>query len=366
MTRGWHTLGPPLGAFVVARLFLCLLSAQTSRPPWEPGSWSGPDTAHYLSIAKHGYALFPCSPDDPPPGHCGNTGWMPAYPWTLMPLIAAGVSPRWATVAVSASFAFLSLTLLWVGFLSSWKQGGVLALFVAAFFPGQVYQHGAFPLALFSLSALLSLLAALRDRWLLAGLAGALAALTYTTGWLLAPVLLAWGLASPTPAGRRGGAGLAALLTLGGFLSMLLLQWWHVGVWDAFFRVQGAYGHQLGNPLVTWWIAVRQLFTPPWQGIQEGPHLQTMLSGAWATGVLARSLRSRDRATLLFALYVLAFWLFPLAMGPGVSLYRNEAAMLPGVLLMRGLPRPALALMLAASVLVAWPMGLLFFQLLLV
>ena len=366
MTRFRRTLGPPLGAFLVSRLFLCVISAGTSRPPWKPGSWSGPDTAHYLSIAKYGYVLAPCSPDDPLPGHCGNTGWMPGYAWALRPFIAAGLSPRWASVVVSATFVLASLTTLWVGFLSSWKQGGVLALFVAAFFPGQVYQHGAFPLALFSLFALLCLLAALRDRWLLAGLAGALAALTYSTGWLLAPVLLAWGLACPTPVGRWKGAALAALLTLSGFLGVLLLQWWQVGAWNAFFLVQGAYGHKLGSPFLTWWIVVREVFTPPWRGVQEGPHLQSLLAGVWATGTLAWSLRNRDRATLLLALYVLAFWLFPLAMGPGVSQYRSQAAMLPGVPLMLGLPRPVLALALALAVLVAWPMGVLFFRLLLV
>lgn len=363
-----RALLPPLGAFLAARLFLWLIAAGTSRPPWEPGSWSGPDTAHYLSIAKHGYALFPCSADDPPPGHCGNTGWMPGYAWALRPFIAAGLSPRRASVVVSAAFVLASLTALWVGFLSSWKKGGALALLVAAFFPGQVYHHGAFPLAQFCLFVLLCLLAALRDRWWLAGLAGFAAALTYSTGWLLAPVLLAWGLAGPGPAlgGRLERAGLAAALTASGLLSVLLLHWWQVGVWNAFFVIQGSYGHALTNPLVTWWLAVKEVFTPPWQGIGEGPHLQTLLVGVWVSGLLVRSRRTREPEMLLVALYVLAFWVFPLAMGSRVSLYRSEAALLPGVLLMQGLSRYALALVLVAAVVVAWPMGLLFFRLLLV
>ncbi len=364
-----RALGPPLGAFLAARIFLCLVSATTSRPPWQAGSWSGPDTAHYLSIATHGYALFPCSDEDAPPGHCGNAGWMPGYAWSLRPLIAAGLSPRKASVVVSATFVLASLTALWAGFLSSWKESGVLALFLAAFFPGLVYQHGAFPLAQYSFFALLCLLTALRGRWGLAGLAGFAAALTYSTGWLLAPVLLAWGLAGPRfgLAGRLGRAGLAAALTAGGFLSVLLLHWWQLGVWNAFFLVQGAYGHALANPLLTWCLAVREVFTPPWQGIQEGPHLQTLLVGAWMAGLLVHRLRTRDQASLLPVLYVLAFWVLPLAMGPGrVSLYRAEATLLPGVLLMEGLPRPAIALTLAAAVIVAWPMAALFFQLLLV
>ena len=368
MMRVRRALWPPLAAFLVARLFLCLISAGTSRSPWEPGSWSGPDSAHYLSIAKHGYALVPCSADDPPPGRCGNPGWMPAFPWALRPMLAAGVPPRWAAVIAAAAFAFSTLFLLWVAFLSSWTRGGLLALIVAAFFPGQVYQHGAFPLALFSVLALLCLMAALHDRWLLAGLAGFGAALTYPPGCLLAPVLVAWGLVSPgpAPAVRLRGAGLAAALTFGGLLCLLLLHWWQLGVWNAFFVVQGGYGHGLTNPMATWWRAVRVVFTPPWQGVQEGPHLQTLFVGVLMPGLLARSLRTGTRASSLLALYAAAFWIFPLALGSGVSLYRSEATLLPSVLLMEGLPRPVLALLLAAAVLVAWPMGVLFFRLLLV
>ena len=368
MRRLGGALLPPLAAFLLARVFLSLISASTWRPPWEPGSWSGPDTAHYLGIAKYGQTLVPCSAEDPPPGHCGNTGWMPGYAWALRPLLAAGLSPRLASVVVSAAFVWMSLTALWIGFLSSWKKGGYLALFVAAFFPGQVYHHGAFPLAQFALFALLCLLAALRDRWWLAGLAGFAAALTYSTGWLLAPVLLAWGLADTRVrlAERLAGAVPAAALTLGGFSSVLLLHWWQFGVWNAFFRVQGGYGHGLGNPFLTWWIAVREVFMPPWRGIQEATHMQTLFVGVWATSLLVRALRKRNHEALLPALYVLAFWLFPLAMGPGVSLYRAEATLLPGVLLMAGLPRPAIALVLAAAVLVAWPMAVLYFNLLLV
>jgi hypothetical protein len=368
MTLWWRALRPAVAAFLAARLFLCLISAGTNRPPWEPGSWSGPDTALYLSIAKKGYVHYPCSAEDPPPGRCGNAGWMPAYPWVLTPLMAAGASPRWATVLASASFAFLTLGLLWVGSLSSWKEGGALALLVAAFFPGQVYQHGAFPLSQFSLLALLCLMAARRERWLLAGLAGFLAALTYSTGWLLAPVLVAWGLADRGPgrAVRLPRVLLAAALTFGGLMGVMLLHWWQTGVWNAFFLVQGSYGHRLTSPLLTWWLGVGEVFRPPWQGIQEGPHLQTLLVSIWMSGLLALRLRMGDRASLLLALYTLAFWVFPLAMGPGVSLYRSEATLLPAVLLMEGLPRPVIALALAAAVLVAWPMGVLFFRLQLV
>ena len=359
---------PPLGAFLVARLFLCLVSAGTWRPPWEAGSWSGPDTAHYVSIAKQGYALAPCSAADPPPGHCGNAGWMPGYPWALRPFMAAGLSPRKAAVLVSAAFGLASLSVLWVGFLASWREGGPLALLLAAFFPGQVYEHGAFPMSQLCFLTLLCLLAALHARWLLAGAAGFFAALTYSTGWLLAPVLLGWALLGPRAElpRRLARAAIAAGLTLAGFVGVLLLQWRQVGAWNAFFLVQGGYGHRLTNPVVSWWYTVGQLLTPPWQGIREAPHLQTLLVSVWVLVVLARAVAGRDRSALLLALYTLAFWVFPLAMGRGISLYRSEATLMPSVLLVQGASRGALALALVGFVAIAWPMGVLFFRLLLV
>jgi hypothetical protein len=364
--RAAQALLPPLAAFVLARAFLVVISAGTSRPPWEPGSWSGPDTAHYLSIAKSGYVLVPCSPADPLPGRCGNAGWMPAYPWAIRSLIAAGLSPRRAAVMVSAVFAFLGLALLWNGFLASWGRDGVLPLLIAAFFPGQVYQHGAFPLAQFTFFALLSLHLAGRGRWWGAGLAGAAAALTYPTGCLLAPVLFTARLLSgPDERSRRQAAG-AATLVLAGFAGILALQWWKVGVWNAFFVVQGGYGHRLGNPLPVFWGAVREAFTPPWQGVGEGPALQTLFVAGWVVVTLALAARRRERRDVLVVTYALAFWLFPLCMGGTVSLYRAEATLLPTTLLARGMPRPVACLALGGAVVVAWSMGVLYFRLLLV
>jgi hypothetical protein len=366
MRRAARALLPPLVAFVLARAFLVVISAGTSRPPWEPGSWSGPDTAHYLSIAKHGYALFPCSPEDPPPGHCGNAGWMPAYPWAIRALLATGLSPRRAAVVVSAVFAFLGLALLWKGFLASWGRDGVLPLMIAAFFPGQVYEHGAFPLAQLTFFALLSLYLAGRDRWWGAGLAGAAAALTYPTGCLLAPVLFTARLLSGPGQRRKRQAAGAAALVLAGFAGVLALQWWKLGVWNAFFVVQGAYGHRLGSPLRVFWGAVRPAFTPPWHGVGEGPALQTLFIAAWIVATLALAARRRERADVLVATYALVFWLFPLCLGGTVSLYRSEATLLPTTLLARDMPRPVACLALGGAVAVAWSMGVLYFRLLLV
>jgi hypothetical protein len=373
MRRAARALLPPLAAFVLAHGFLCLVSAGTSRPPWEPGSWSGPDSAHYLSIAKGGYTLFPCGPDDLPPGHCGNSGWLPFYPWLMRPLLLLHVaSPRWIAAGVAAASTWASLVVLWTLFLSSWPRNRWLALLLAAFFPGQAYLHGAFPMSLLVAATLVAMRLALRGRWAAAGLAGAAAALSHSVGWLLGPVLVGWGLVAA--GGRRGaeasrarrGACLAAALTFAGLAVLPVVQQLAVGSWDAYLRVQGGYGHHLANPLVGWWAAARSAVEPPWEGLAEAPALQAIVVAMLAVGGLVLAVRRRDTESLLVGLYVAVTWLCPLALGGTVSVYRTDAALLPGVLLARDGPRSALLLSLAALVPLAWAMARLFFALQLV
>ena len=369
-----RALLPPLAAFLLARALLVAAAAGTERPPWHAGSWSGPDSAHYLSIARGGYTIFPCSPDDPPPGVCGNAGWMPLYPWLMRPLLAPGVaSPRWVAAGVAAALAFAALAALWTLFLSSWPRHGPLALLVAAFLPGQVFLHGAFPMGLLVTSVLVSLRLALDGRWTGAGLAGAAAALSHSVGWLIGPVLLAWGLAARGPGGRgkteaKGprGPAVAAALTMAGFGAMLVQQGVTLGVWDAYFRVQGAYGHHVTSPLATWWSAAQGILAPPWAGEAEGPSAQAIVVAGLALAALVAAARRRHREAVLVGLYVAVVWLFPLALGGTVSVYRTDAALLPGILLARDAPRTVLAGLLVVLVPLAWVMARLFFELRLV
>ncbi len=358
----------PLAAFLVARGFLSLAAAASGRSPWQPLTWCENDTAHYLSIARGGYLLASCGPEDPPPGRCGNAGWMPGYPIAVRAVVALGLlHPRRAAVLVSAAFALATLVFLWNAWLARRPRDGVLLLLLAAFYPGQVYHHGGFPLAQFTLFALVALWLAGDGRWLLSGCAAAGAALTYATGFLLSPVLLVDGLVRTR---ARGGEAMRAVagaaLAFGGFAGLLAFHWLTLGAWDAFFRVQSHYGHALGNPLATWWGAVRPAFSLSRPELEQAKALQTLLVAALAIAALAVAARRREAGSLLLVLYLAAFWSFPLAMGEGVSLYRAEATLLPTVLLLRGAPRPVLGTLLAACAAVAWPMALLYFRLRLV
>jgi len=255
-------------------------------------------------------------------------------------------------------------------FLRSWPRHGGLALLLAAFFPGQVFLHGAFPMGLLVTAVLVSLRLALRGRWAGAGFASAAAALSHSVGWMLGPVLLAWSVvvgrenaaAAAAARARRGGY-LAVVLTFAGLGVLLAVHQLELGHWDAYLRVQGAYGHHLASPIGGWWAAARGAFEPPWEGAEEAPALQAVVVAVLALGGLALAGRRRDREAVLVGLYVAATWLFPLALGGTVSTYRTDVALLPGVLLARDAPRPVLVAVLVVLVPLAWAMAGLFFGL---
>lgn len=64
----------------------------------------------------------------------------------------------------------------------------------------------------------------------------------------------------------------------------------------------------------------------------------------------------------LILLYLGAFWLVPLTMGGTLSLYRSEAMLMPGVLLLPKLPRGMQIAFFGAAVILTIPMASMFFR----
>src|SRR6185295_18653804 len=100
-----------------------------------------------------------------------------------------------------------------------------------------------------------------RGRALLAGIAGAVAAMTYPAGVLLAPIAAIWLLTRRAlPLGDRlVGAAIAGGLTLAGFWIVVIDQALETGRWNAFFLVQEKYKQIKGseNPFVVTWDLIR-------------------------------------------------------------------------------------------------------------
>lgn len=381
---------PPLLAFVAAKLVLWAVATGGGVQLATERAWRHGDQGHYLAIAKEGYHLIECHKIGyVPDGWCGTAGWFPGYPMLIRGLTAVGVPAEVAAVALSNLFHLLSLVILWLGFLvrpkaddaasptrdaTSSDRVGVrapsdspsqrwLLLGVAAFFPGQIFYQSAFPLSLFICAVLTSLWCLERGRFLLAGLAAAVAAYSYSTGFLLVPVL---GLAillhhrGPSWAETLRRLALVAGVAALGFAAVLLTHHLALGKWSAFFMVQAKYGHGLHEPLGTLLTAMKGLFGAP----PSYPALQTALVAGLVLVLVVSSPwrlereRARDHT---LRIYGLAFWLFPLIMGSGVSLFRAEALLLPLVPVMARLRAPVLVVLLAVFLLLAGAMTLLFF-----
>jgi len=356
-------LGWPLAAFGAARLFLWGLAAYAGYPPFACSTWSRWDSVHYLAIATRGYDLFPCPPawgwTD---GWCGNAGWLPGYPALLWLLARCGMEPAAAGVLVSTAAHAATLVLLWNAFLGGRPtRDALLALSLAALFPGQVYQHAVFPVALCTLllAAGLKLLAI--GRPVRAALCGALAAFTYSTGFFFAAVLAIHGALAPGPRPRAWRVVAPAAIALSGLGAVLALHQARLGAWNAFFLVQAKYGHGLHSPLGTLFDRFGQI---PSTFDLAVPALQTLFVASLVPALLWWTWRAQDRTReeVALALYALVYWLLPLVIGGGLSLYRAESLLLPVAPLARRLPRAAQVVILGAALALAAPMGLLFLR----
>jgi hypothetical protein len=343
----------PLGAFGLAQFLLAIAAITAGYAPFDPALFARWDSGQYLGIARHGYDLVECSRIGyAPSGWCGNAGWMPGYPALIALAVRLGARPAAAAVAITAGFEIALLALLWKGFLARRNQ---LALLACALAPGAVYFHAVFPISMCAFFIALCLWLLLRDRFALAGLAGAAAAASYSTGFLLAPIGAVWGLARPGGAGKRiGRAAAAGGIAAAGVVAVFVLQHATVGAWDAFLRVQAKYDHRAVSPLST--------LVQAWA---TAPRPASVQSIAVACGMVAialfralRGFRSRDALLLGCAA---AFWLFPLSLA-NVSLTRSEALVFPALVLLDDAPPAACACACAVLAALAWPIAQLFYR----
>jgi len=353
---------PPLGAFVAVRILLSEAAAAVGFDAATAGSWSRWDSGHYLAIATSGYVYVPCARVGGRAADvCGNAAWFPLYPWTLKPFIALGVAPATAGVWVAGLGALGMLIALWNGFLRPHGVRGWILLGMAAVFPGAVYQHAIFPTSLALFCLVLAGFFVTRERWVLSGLMGAGVALAYVTGVLVAvPNALAAFARSRRVRAALVAGGLAGC----GLLLVLVLHQVLLGHWDAFYWVYRKGLSAMARPV----DAFVGVVTPAFEG-RTDPRARTIgvqtltVAGlvllGLGTAVIARRGPSTVRNWGVAA--TLVFWVFPLVVGRGVSLYRSDALVLPVLLLLVELPVWALVPLLVWLAVLAEQMGRLFF-----
>lgn len=352
-----HPVELPLLVWGCAAVFVAMVAAALGYPPWDSSTWSRWDSGLYQDIARDGYDLFRC--EEEPTTWCGDAAWLPAYPWLVGAAHQLGLPLQGSGVVVSWALAAGTIVLLWATFLER-RTGtaAAAALAYAAFAPGQVYYYAVFPLSLLTFATVACLWLAYRDRFVYAGIAGGVAALSYPVGVLLAPVTAAWLLAQrgvpPTERLRR--ATVTAGLTIGGFCILLVDQRIETGRWDAFFLVQEKYApfRISADPFETTWVILRAGAENLGDGLTVAVAAQTALVTTVLVIVLVHALlrrRSRHRADTLLLMWALAAWALPLSQS--ASVHRGQAALLPLAVLVGRLPAKLAWCLAAASAVVA-------------
>jgi hypothetical protein len=353
---------PPLGVFLLAQARLWRSARTAGAHPWVANAWARWDSGHYLSIAQRGYEFFSCArvPGYGPNAFCGNTAWLPAYPLLIRALTLLHVRPEVAGVLIAGAATVAMLTLLWNGFLDAeLSPAAILTLLLAGLFPGHVYQYAVFPVSLCICLHVAALHAYMERRFVWAGIFGACSAFIYSSGVFIAAV---FGLHALMTERRKpfrdqlrvllATSGITAL----GLIAFLLMLQIQVGTWQAYFLVQKKYAYQ-----ATWpWIAIIDHVHTMQRSTQD---TQTVFVAVLATLLLIGAARAPRRAIDgALALFVLAYWWVPLALGGSLSLYRSEAVIVSAVPLARKLPVPILIVLLILAFILAAKMDVLFFR----
>lgn len=144
--------------------------------------WGLWDSGWYLDIAQHGYSIKTHLPGDIQ----ANVGFFPLYPLLIRLLTHLTGSYFIAGLIISNLFLIVAALLLYQLLRLDYDEETTLKAVKYLFlFPTAFILSGVFTESLFLALSLLCFYCARKDKWLLAGLAGYLAALTRSTGVLL-------------------------------------------------------------------------------------------------------------------------------------------------------------------------------------
>lgn len=335
----------------------------------DPSEFVRWDAEHYLSIAQEGYNFFPCSGsgnDLTSQSWCGNAGWFPGYPSLIRLLVQLNVSGEIAGVLLSHFFMFLIFLLIWNGFFKQRLHLSCLnAILLVGFFPGSIYYQAVFPISMFTYFCLVSLYFMLNQKWSLAGAAGLCAAIIYPTGFLLSLLAIPVFVNQSQPlAARSQNALKVAIAPLIGLFSVLAIHQTLVGDFQAFFKVQAKYGHGVYDPLRTLSESLRSAILLHTENPFWVAHLQTTIVFCLMIMVIWICMTQKGQLRQLWTIagITLVFWGFPLVMGGGVHLYRQEAVLLPVVVLFQRFPVVLQILVLIVCILLKYQMTILFFH----
>jgi hypothetical protein len=406
LARRWAwRIVPPVIAYLLNSLLYGIAAASVFERYLTVGSRVRADSGLYSAIAHHGYELFRCR-EDPTlaplfnaEAWCGTTGWFPMYPWLIRAVsFSTGHTLREyeSGLLISELACLATMFMAWrlarrAGGLGpaeatgSWRQVlrrharpfAVLALMIGL--PSGVYLHAVFPMSFAAgLAAAVALLMWHR-RWALAGLVGAMIAMTYPIGVVIAAigagaVLVCWRRRELTNARALGALALTVGGPLLGLLSVFGVHHLAVGRWNGYLLIQEHYGNGINDPFTSFYRLISEPapipIAEPRQDMIGTLNLMTdveLLLTLLLVVTLAVACRLAAQRGVLhpvdvgLTLYAAAVFLAPLVAGASVSQYRSHVLLAPALVVLRHVRSRYLAPAALVSVVVAFVMGQLFY-----
>jgi hypothetical protein len=271
-------------------------------------AWDHWDAQHYLYLATHGYSAT---------GDARNLiAFFPLYPALISAVAATGLPARTAALLISNVAGVVAAILLYELARQDLRENA--AFRAAAFFvvfPTAYFLLVGYTEALFCMLAFGAVLAARRQRWLVAGLLGGLAAAARLTGLALLPLLAIELFYARRTLSEAWRAMLGPALVLLGFLTYLASNLLVLGDTFAFVTVQRQHwSHSLSAPWVGFADAIRGIsWRVPWEKLTVGGGEAAGGITAYATTILSwLRLRPSDAAyatVLTVMVTFLPFWL---------------------------------------------------------
>ena len=347
-------LAIPISVFLFAIPVFWALMFWNGCDGLDANCWKRWDSSLYLDIANIGYTLVPCTNDAN--DWCGNAGWAPLYPLTIRAMaMVLGLSLENAGILLS-HFAFLAALLVAARLAEikdfSFKNWLSIVLFTV--FPGCVYFLAIFPVSMVMLAYLMVFVGLKEEKFFLAGMGGAIAALSYSSGFFIAVPIFVFCVvrffydrkfdAMPTTV-------LPVILAIGAWF---LYFNWKLGHWDALFLIQEKYGHGIYSPIKMLFThlqkAYSQFHSP--QSIIEIQTVFVFLLGLLLVLDILRKMQLGQRRPFQFfqLAFVIMLWFVPFSMGPNISLYRGCIFLAPFMLFQKDKPFVVGALQFALSV----------------
>ncbi|MEA2633343.1 MAG: hypothetical protein QOH92_110 [Chloroflexota bacterium] len=271
-------------------------------------AWDQWDAQHYLYLATHGYSAT---------GDARNLiAFFPLYPALISAIATTGLPARTAALLISNIAGVVAAILLYEVARQDLRENA--AFRAAAFFivfPTAYFLLVGYTEALFCALAFGAVLAARRQRWLLAGMLGGLAAAARLTGLALLPFLVLELVDARQSLRAIWQAMLAPMLIVLGFMTYLLTNLLVLGDAFAFVSVQRQHwSHSLSAPWVGFADAIRGIsWRVPWEKLTVGGGEAVGGAAAYATTILSwLRLRPSDAAyatVLTVMVTFLPFWL---------------------------------------------------------